>query len=279
MEVTNILGLPDVLVDIIKNDSYGGKGKLTATTLIDHPHLFALKNQNESKIKVDVVDQFHTLLGKSVHYLFEKAGHSYITEQRFFTTIKDPRLQKEYEISAQIDIFKMATKKLTDIKVITKYRNGLKFEYEAQLNIQVYCMQNNNIPVDSAELLHIYRDWHKKDKYDHQLPSYPINSVQVPIWDRQRTHDFIVERLLEFEKYDGGHCDPESRWARPDVYALMKPGATRSRKNCATEQEAYANQKPGEIIDFRPGIDARCADYCDVNVFCPYYIKKYLIKA
>jgi len=276
MEITNLTNLPRVLVDVIKNDEYSGHGKLTATTIINHPHLFALKNKHYDEITTDVSSHYHTLLGKSVHYVFEKAGPDFMTEQRFKAIISHPDLHGDVEISAQIDIFELPIKEVTDVKVTTKYKNKLSFEHEAQLNIQAFCMAYNGIKVNSLQLLHIYRDWQKRDKFDHMMPKYPMAKISVPLWSHDQQLDYIVKRLKMFQQYNGEHCDEESRWAKPDVYAVMKPGSTRSRKNFPTKNEAQLNLKAGEIIEHRPGGDIRCQEYCDVNTFCPYYIKKYL---
>lgn len=278
MKITNFLQLPSVLVNVIENDGYTGHGKLTATTIISHPHIFALKNKYNEDITTDVVDHFHTLMGKAIHYIFEKAGEEYITEKRYFATIESPRLKKKYEISAQIDIMEIRTRKLTDIKVTSKFGNKAKPEHIAQMNIQDYVMYQNGIEVDSMELLHIYRDWQKKDKYEHMMPDYPMAKILVPKWSTKQQYDYIVDRLVEFENYAGEPCDAETRWAKPDQWALMKPGGSRSRKNCSSEQEAQMNLKAGEIIEYRPGSDVRCQEYCDVNKFCSYYIEKYLCK-
>ena len=72
MVLTNKHNLPPVMEDVIKNDGYDGTG-LTVTTLLNPPHIYFLKQRHRNDVIEDVMDHFHTLMGKSVHYLFEKA--------------------------------------------------------------------------------------------------------------------------------------------------------------------------------------------------------------
>lgn len=277
MTLTNRKNLPNILLDVIKNDSYDGVG-FTATTIINNPHLYYLRLKHKDDVVEDVLDHFHTLLGKAVHYVFEKAGSSYLTEVRFKTTIEDKRLIKPVEISAQIDVFDVTNKILTDLKIVTKAKTGVSEEYEAQLNIQKYIMERNGFTVNQMELLHIYRDWYKKDKYDSMLPQDPIARKPVPMWTRTQVEEYIVTRLLLFQNYDGTPCTEKERWTKPTVYAVKTPTANRSRKNFTNFDEAQMALKPGEIVETRPGGDPRCQEYCSLNNFCSFYINKYLAK-
>ena len=277
MVLTNKHNLPPVMEDVIKNDGYDGTG-LTVTTLLNPPHIYFLKQRHRNDVIEDVMDHFHTLMGKSVHYLFEKAGGRYLSEIRFKTTINDPRLKQPMEISGQIDNYEPSTGILTDMKVVSKHKHEVSITYEAQVNMQKYLMEDNGIYPNQLQLLHIYRDWQKRDKFDHKLPDTPIAKKNIPIWTREATHEFIVSRLLLFQNYNGEHCSEEDRWAKKTQYAVKKPTADRSRKNFDSYAEAQMNLKPGEVIETRLGGDPRCQDYCSLNNFCPFYIQKYLVK-
>jgi hypothetical protein len=144
--------------------------------------------------------------------------------------------------------------------------------------MQKYLMEDNGIHPTQLQLLHIYRDWHKRDRFDHKLPDHPIAKKHVPIWTREATHEFIVQKLLLFQNYNGEHCSFDERWAKETMYAAKKPTADRARKLFTSEKECLDNLKPGEVMETRLGGDTRCQDYCSLNNHCNFYIKKYLAK-
>lgn len=66
-------------------------------------------------------------------------------------------------------------------------------------------------------------------------------------------------------------CSPEERRARPDIYAVLKPGGKRAVRLFESENEALAfaeNSGAGFYVQKRPGSSVRWEMYCPVSQFC-----------
>ena len=95
----------------------------------------------------------------------------------------------------------------------------------------------------------------------------------------------MVERVRMFQSCgsfsddDLPPCTSAGRWKKNDTYALKKTGRKSAIKLCSLQAEANSlladKYKGADSIEFRPGVDVRCMDYCRVNRFCDYWKLKY----
>lgn len=224
MKITNKYGLPKALVRAIENDPYSrGECDFTVTELIKPPRIRALENKYKEKIEVDASDQVFSLLGKSVHYILEKAARSGIdvVERRFFADFEN------IKVSGQIDLLATDTGALVDFKVTRAYPftdrggKGLKPEWVQQLNMQLELLRRNGFDAKSLHIVGILRDWDAKclDKTNKLkfMAGYPPAEavvVNIPIWPRDKTISFIEDRISEHIRAKTAlpECSDEDRW-------------------------------------------------------------------
>ena len=74
MKVTNRLGLPQPIVEVLSRDNYSkGDADFSVTELIDSPRQKALTNRHRDEITVDCIDLIYQFDGKAVHSILEGA--------------------------------------------------------------------------------------------------------------------------------------------------------------------------------------------------------------
>ena len=80
------------------------------------------------------------------------------------------------------------------------------------------------------------------------------------IEERVRLHQAALVELPE--------CSEEDRWARPNKYAVMKPGGKRAVKLYDTAREAGAALRGDQYVEERIGESVRCQSYCPALNWC-----------
>lgn len=274
MNLTNRMGLPDGLVQAIKNDSYSkGDSDFTVTELLKPPRQRALIKRHEHEITEDASDRIWSLLGQATHVICERGNVSDIAEKRFFADFDGVRL------SAQIDTLGVQSRILSDYKVTTQYKakpGPADPDFTAQLNMQAEILRMNGHEVDELRIIAILRDWSKlKAKVDPDLPQSNVVVLQIPMWTREQTQSFIKMRIALHQAAEKAlpRCTPEETWAKSDIYAVMKgaraiPGGLQNTESAA---QALLAKTPGARIEFRPGEKTRCASYCSAAPFCAQF--------
>lgn len=276
MKYTNKQNLPAPLVKAIIDDDYdrGEDADYTITELIDPPRKRFLQKKYDAEIVVDVSDEIFRLLGKAVHNILERGG---VPERRFAMTIlgktitgKPDRLTKE----GLIQDWKVTT--------VYKFKDGeIPFELEAQLNGYAELMRQNGKKITAVEGVPIFRDWSKRKAQRERDAGYPQSQclmARAPVWDPKDAIAFLEERvrLHEAAKIKLPDCTSEERWARPDIFAVMKKGRKSSLKNFENREAAEEFIKVKAIplsIEHRPGESIRCQDYCSAAAFCEQWKK------
>lgn len=302
MKVTNRKDLPEIIVNAVKNDPYdSGGADYSATSLIKPAYMVNLEKQHGAEAERDVADMLWALYGTAVHHIIERAATpSDLVEERFFDTVLDKK------ISAQIDHFKDGV--ITDFKLTGAYKvkkamqgEGLE-DWENQLNIQAYLMQQNGYRIEKVQIMAMVRDWSRSkwnpSSFEHE-EGYPdqIEIIDIDLWPIRKQKEYIEGCLMDLERPQP--CTSEERWQQPPKYALKKNGAGRALKVESTMQaiEQYAvdkghaslarefgqkdvklQLKPGLVIETRESPNRRCLDYCSVNKFCDFYRKTYASK-
>lgn len=83
--ITNKLGLPEAIVEAVKNDPYDpGHADISATGLISPPRKRALERTHRNDMEEDASDRIWALIGQSVHTILERAEPSAIVEKRLY---------------------------------------------------------------------------------------------------------------------------------------------------------------------------------------------------
>lgn len=279
--ITNKFNLPAPLVAAVTNDKYSpGRSDYTTTQLAGTPaRQLILRRKHWANIVEDVADRIYALSGQSKHVVLERAAefceeYQYLAEERFYID-RDGKT-----IGGQIDLYDKAQRVLWDWKETSVWVSygDLKPEWSAQGNINRLLLEENGYPVEKIINIALYRDWKKaqvgtKEGYpEHQVQQFPI-----PLWAKEETEQFISRRIAEFEraKIELPLCTDEERWKSADVYAIYKGKNKRATKLFGTEQEAQSHLEvfalSGYEIRFRPGVNRRCASYCDISAHCDWW--------
>jgi len=286
--ITNNAGYPEALVKAVENDSYSkGEGvNRSVTGLLAPPRQAALKEIHGHEIVEDVSDRTYALYGQLIHLLLERAGEqsrNAINEQRLYTEVNG------WKISGQTDTLTLTEDQrswtISDFKFVTSYKFKRSYsgelvipeDYEQQLNMYAYLLNENGFKVDGLKIVAIYRDWSKLEaKRDKNYPQLGAETHEVPLWSEERAKGFMEERvrLHQAAENDLPECTDDERWAKPDKYALMpNANSARARKLFDSEVDATTwaaanNMKPGWVIEHRKGANVRCENYCVVSEWC-----------
>lgn len=231
MKLTNQYGAPDVFVRVIEADSYDmGDADFSVTGLIKPPQIARLFEEHEDKLTSDVRDEVWKLLGSGVHAVLEGHGDGTV-EQRLFS---------EYEgvkISGAVDLVKDGH--VTDYKVtsVGAVQYALKADWESQLNLYAWLLDQNGIEATSLTICAICRDWSKSRlKTWKNYPPSPIVVMPVPLWSAERRQRFVSQRIAIHTKEETTPCTDEERWMN----------------NAGTKF-------------------VRCEGWCSVSEFCPQW--------
>lgn len=276
MKFTNKLNLPEPIVKAVINDDYSrGDSDISITGLISPPRIRVLEKKHKDELTEDVSERIFVLLGQVMHGILERASENKtenIYEKRWFMEID------KVKISGQLDAY-YYNGVIQDYKLVSLYsvKDGVKPEYEQQLNCYAALLRHNKLKVTKLELVCILRDWSKgKARLDETIPQQQVLKLEVPLWSEEKALNFLTERVRLHKQANKQlpECTAEERWAVPDKYAVMaKKGASRSLKNhdSFAMAELHSTQVPGSFVELRPGKNNRCEDYCSVSSWCTQF--------
>jgi len=281
MKLTNKLNLPEPIVRAVKNDSYTkGDSDISVTELNDPPQIRVLKDKHENEITEDVSERIWSLCGQVIHGILERADETGDAERRLSVLVNG------WKVSGGMDRFVLKDGLLQDYKFTSVYKvrgNTIPEEWEKQLNVYGEILRQNNIDVKKLQIVAILRDWSKMGAQRELDPSiYPAHQVvlvDVPLWEEKKAKNYIEDRVRLHQKAAWGEvplCSKEERWAKDDVYAVMKKGLKRAHRLCNTKEAAesmIAELGSAYSAVFREGESVRCESYCSVKSFCPQYKK------
>ena len=287
MQVTNNLHLPQSIVRAVTNDPYSyGDADISVTGMIGPARKRRLELTHRDEMTVDAADRLWSLYGQIVHGILERADlgdDQIITERRLFIE------RHGWRISGQFDRLVLKEKTvLQDYKFTSQWTvgGGVKPEHEAQANIYRLMLREHGYTIDAMEIVAVLRDWSKtRAANDSGYPQKPVAILDIPIWDQDKTEDYITARLLAHGQAQTTlpDCTPEERWERDSVWKVKKDGnktAVRGHAHHGNEADAQAvaadlTEKTGHkhVIEFHPGDSTRCAFYCEAAPFCAQWKK------
>lgn len=284
MKLTNKLNLPQPIVKAVSNDGYNsGDCDISVTSLLKPPQMLALEKKFGDELEEDVSDRIWSLLGQVVHGILERAEETAIAEQRLVIEVDG------WKVSGQMDRFLLKEGILQDYKFTSVYkvRDGVPEEYAKQLNIYAHILRKHGRTVNQLQIVAILRDW-SKNQYVREGDPYPAQQVvllDVPIIPDEEVAAYIAERVAVHKAAASqspeelavkSPCSAEDRWARGDVWAVMKKGQKKASRLCQSEEAANLALEAlgaGYYIKFRPGESIRCRSYCLAAPFCEQYKK------
>jgi hypothetical protein len=271
MNLTNIHGLPQALVDAVRNDPYKGGGDISVTKLIDAPQVRVLRKQYGEAIVEDVTERIWSLLGQAVHTILERANKSDIVEERLYAKVNG------WSLSGQFDRMDLRDGTLDDYKCTSTYKvmmSDMK-DWERQLNVLRWLAIQNGYKVEKLRIIAILRDWRKAEaKRNPNYPQQAVATIDIPVWSLDEIYQYIESRISLHQVADEGgtvECSDEERWYEGTKYALMKKGNKRATKVVENRDELGTEIPDGFFIEERKGGYKRCAEYCEVAEFCTQY--------
>jgi len=297
MKLTNKTGLPEPIVNAIKNDGYSNGGAdFSVTGLLRSGYMNHLYKEHADGLVEDASDRIFSLLGQAVHGILERSAlilksdessigkavcitrmvvrnmllrkpKDYIVEKRLFADIDG------YKVSGQMDV--IHNKTIQDYKITTVYKLNDTSDFEKQLNIYRLLCHLNGIEVDKLQANMIFRDWSKmKAIRDHNYPQTQVAIIDLPVWSLDETREFVSARIAE--QVAKTPCTEKERWSRGGNYAVMKKGAKRAVKlfddKESAEQFMPTHKDSSKLyIEYREPEYIRCQHYCAVSEFCEHY--------
>ena len=268
MNLTNIHGLPDALVNAVRNDPYTGGGDISVTKLIDAPKRRTLYKKYREFVVEDVSERIWSLMGQAVHTVLERAGTNALVEERLYAEVNG------WKVSGQFDRLPLADATLQDWKVCSVYKAGGDIGWERQLNCLRWLAHKNGMVVNRLQVVAIFRDWKKSEAVRNSAyPGQNVQVVDVPIWSIEDAENYVRTRVQLHQHSEEGNeteCTEEERWYSGTSFALMKDGGKRAKKVAPTVEE-LGEIPPGHSIVERPGLNRRCESYCEVAPFCEQY--------
>jgi len=298
-----IRDIPNIYCDLIEEGLHKPHNdRLTVTELVNPPLIKHLQIKYWDKLETKASEYLWMILGNAVHKVFESSGlirqlkdligvkeqscvnYAMLTELQ--NIIDGHFAEKPVEITVagvkikgRIDF--RETGIIRDFKVtsVWSFMGGMKPEWEAQDNIYRFMSIRNGIPVDRLLIDAILRDWKIVETFRNKdYPKMPFVSLEVPIWDDEKTYNYILERIAAY-KAEPCECSAEEKWQKQTTYAVKKPKAKRATRVFNTLDEThkyieeYGKKRVTNIkleIEVRPGECTRCLHYCPVRKVCPF---------
>lgn len=217
MNITNKYGLPQAVVDAIKNDDYDrGQCDYTLTQLLKPPRSEVLKAKHKDEIEVDASDLISAFEGKILHKVLEGANRTGITEVRYYAKIN------KKIVSGQIDSLAWDD---NEPGLLSDWKRGSVWkarkpdsDWEFQLNGQRYLLKKNGILATGLQIILFTKDHSKVQATTSKspYPDSPIVKIPIEVWSDMKIEDAISERidLHEAAKIELPFCTDDERWNR-----------------------------------------------------------------
>lgn len=270
--LTNRASLPQAIVDAVTNDPYSkGEADMSVTGLLRPPRLAVLEERFQHEIVEDVSDRIWSLLGQSIHTILERANRTAIAERRLSIEVEG------WKVSGGMDVYE-ENGTLIDYKTTSVWKviSGDLDEWEKQLNLYAVILRHHGYAVNKLQVIALLRDWSKMEAArDLTYPQASVVNINIKLWDPDRAYQFLRERIILHKqaRVTLPECSSKDRWARPDVWAVMKIGRKTAVKLYPTENEARAHVgfDKNLFVIHRQGLSVRCKSYCPVSKFCTQY--------
>jgi hypothetical protein len=273
MIITNDSNLPQPIVDAVTKDPYSSEGSdISVTRLIQPPRKVALEKAHKAEIVEDAADRLWALMGQIGHGILQRSATAGLIEKRFFSDIAG------WKVSGACDILQK-TGTILDYKFTSVWaaKDGLKPEWEQQLNLLTMLARNSGEVINDAQIVCIFRDWSVMEaRRNADYPQKQVKVFNVPLWANETTRSFAHERVLFHQVAQNVNlpqCTPEERWEKPTVYAVMKKGRVRAVRlyDNQTDAEKHVASEKNTSVVVRPGESTRCLNYCSAAPFCEQF--------
>lgn len=286
MKLTNEMKLPQPFVDALSRDYEYKEKRYSVTSILKGNKEIVLTRRHFDEMEEDVADSIWLLLGTAVHRILENAKEA-------DDELKETKIYYEfpngYTLSGQQDLYSESLKRITDYKTgsVWKVIYGDWSDYRKQCLYYALLFRKIGFECDNAEIVMILKDHSKKDaKFKEGYPQHPVHIQHFDFseQDFEEAEKEIVQKFDELDKLtdtpddDIPECSKSERWASDEKYAVMRKGAKKAVKLFDSEDEAeryLSGCGKDYYIEYRPGEDRKCMEYCACREFCSYWREKY----
>ena len=285
MKLTNQMNLPQPFVDAASRSYAYRPKRYSVTSILKGARQCILERRHDAEIEQDVADQVWAIFGTAVHSILENA-----TETE--TQLKENKLVVDmpngYQLSGIFDLYDDATGTVTDYKTasVWKFNFGEFDDWRKQTLIYCWMLRQIGFDAHRGEIVSMLKDHSKTQAKIGKHPAHPVQRIswefsdaeidECGAWLKTRFEEFAAAEQLPDDRLP--MCTKEERWGKDDVWAVKKKGSVRASKLHKSEADAEADaaartEREGRqyVVEFRPGEDARCRDYCSACKFCDHY--------
>ena len=280
MNITNVQHLPYAFEEAVKSDYQTAPNEYRVTSLLKGMRETILERRYDKHIDRDVSEMIWLIFGTAVHSLLEK-------QPKKEGELREVRLQTLIGgkiISGKFDSYESDTKTLTDYKTASVWKviYGDYSDWRRQLLIYAYLLKLNGYEVTKGRIVALLKDHKKNDaKYKPDYPQNPVVTIEfffndqdfadIAEWLSKKVQELTLCESLPDDELP--ICTPAERFNRDAGYAVMKKGRKTALRVLPTEEAAQQWQADngGDSIEYRPGKDGKCEDYCVVKEYCNYY--------
>ena len=286
--ITNKMNLPQPFVDAATSHHRYKPNRYSVTEILGGTCEAVLKRRHAGEGDEDVSDRLWAILGTAVHKVLESAHSAPEQHQEQWLCLPIDNDGERYELSGIFDLYDESTGTVTDWKVTSVWQVTFgDFEkWRGQLLAYCWMLRQKGHDAHRGQIVAMLRDHsQRKARTERDYPQHP---VFVKEWDFTDDDFKDVERLIAdwflevaFQERlpddELEPCNPESRWHKPDKWAVVQVGKKRAIR--LLDSEELASEYMDKLIDkngaryhmeFRQGEDTRCQSYCSVAQFCPY---------
>lgn len=285
MKITNINNLPQPFVEAVTREHTYKPKQYSVTALLKGSCQAVLERRYDDLIETDVSDMVWAIFGSAVHNILENAKET-------DTQLKENKLYVDvngYKLSGIFDLYDEKTKTVTDYKTATVWKVIYNdwTDYRKQLLMYAWMLRKIGFECEHGEIIAFLKDHSKtKAKVDSSYPQLPVHKEKFDFTDTdfEEIEKFIISKFIDIsvaeqtdtEKLEP--CSPEERWETATKYAVKKEGRKTALKVCDSEEQAKAYIEDKGLdnkhyIETRLGEPKKCNEYCNVNIYCPFYRK------
>lgn len=286
MKITNAMNLPQPFVDACRSDYQYKPKRYSVTALLRGATQNVLERRHSEEISVDASESVWAVFGSAVHTILENG-------QETQTQFKENKLEAKVEIESDIftlsgifDLYDMETGTVYEYKTCSCWKVAFDdwSDYRRQLLCYCWLLRQNGFKACNGVIVALIKDWNKRKSQTEQgYPPVPVHTVEFNFsdedfqecdhWIHERFDALaIAERTPDFML---PACSDEERWYTGTRFAVMGKGKKRATRVFGTEEDAqeFIDSHPRKdlFIQYRPGENRRCMDYCNAAPFCAWW--------
>lgn len=289
MKITNNANLPQAFVRAVTPKYRSSIHSMGITSIIGPIRTRQIKLRYWDDITVDASSLVWACFGTATHEILKAGAENYGAEdecwfeQRFEVPSETPGVI----IVGYIDLTHM-NGIIDDYKTTSFWavKDGMKPEWIRQLKGYAWLVNTAKGKgiIHKARVVALLKDWSKTNSM--KYPDIPKSAICV-LEDKQLTNLNAPEIMARTGRYLNDRveahtlansmtdeelpmCTAEERWAKPDMWAVIKEGGKRAFRVLNNNEAAIklADSKENHIVQYRPGENVRCATYCDCSKIC-----------